>query len=50
MTEIDESGSAVSVLSSEKINNQSIPKSLVVGTLIRFKQLKKWNLVAEVYS
>jgi len=50
MTEIEESGSAVSVLSSEKISNQSIPKNLVVGTLIRFKQLKKWNLVAEVYS
>lgn len=50
MTEIDESGSAVSVLSSEKINNQGIPKTLIVGTLIRFKQLKKWNLVVEVYS
>lgn len=48
MTEIEESGSAVSVLSSEKISNQSIPKNLVVGTLIRFKQLKKWNLVAEI--
>jgi len=50
MTEIDESGSAVSVLSSEKINNQGVPKALIVGTLIRFKQLKKWNLVVEVYS
>ncbi|CAJ1977659.1 unnamed protein product [Sphenostylis stenocarpa] len=48
MTKIDESGSAVSVLSSEKINNHSIPKNLVVGTLIRFKQLKKWNLVVEI--
>lgn len=46
---IDETGSAVSVLSSEKMKNQNIPKDLVVGTLIRFKQLKKWKLVAEVY-
>lgn len=50
MTEIDEAGSAVSVLSSEKNKNQTIPKDLVVGTLIRFKQLKKWNLVVEVYA
>lgn len=50
MTEIEESGSAVSVLSSEKINNQNIPKDLLVGTLIRFKQLKKWHLVVEVYT
>lgn len=46
---IDETGSAVSVLNSEKMKNQTIPKDLIVGTLIRFKQLKKWNLVAEVY-
>lgn len=46
---IEESGSAVSVLSSEKTKNHTIPKDLVVGTLIRFKQLKKWNVVAEVY-
>ena len=49
MNLIDETGSAVSVLNSEKMKNQTIPKDLVVGTLIRFKQLKKWNLVAEVY-
>ncbi|KAG2401091.1 Pentatricopeptide repeat-containing protein [Vigna angularis] len=48
MTEIDDSGSAVSVLSSENINNQGVPKTLIVGTLIRFKQLKKWNLVVEI--
>lgn len=45
---IDETGSAVSVLNSEKMKNQTIPKDLVVGTLMRFKQLKKWNLVAEI--
>ncbi|KAL2323949.1 hypothetical protein Fmac_023007 [Flemingia macrophylla] len=48
MTQIEETGSAVSVLSSEKINNKTVPKDLVVGTLIRFKQLKKWNLVVEI--
>lgn len=30
------------------MKNKTIPKDLVVGTLIRFKQLKKWNVVAEV--
>jgi hypothetical protein len=49
MNLITETGSAVSVLSSEKKKNQTIPKDLLVGTLIRFKQLKKWNHVAEVY-
>lgn len=49
MKEIEESGSAVSVLASKKILNQTIPKDLVIGTLVRFKQLKRWNLVAEVY-
>lgn len=48
MNQIDETGSAVSVLSSEMMKNQTIPKDLVIGTLIRFKQLQKWNLVAEV--
>ncbi|WJX21593.1 hypothetical protein P8452_11002 [Trifolium repens] len=48
MNLITETGSAVSVLSSEKKKNQTIPKDLLVGTLIRFKQLKKWNHVAEI--
>ncbi|OIW12754.1 hypothetical protein TanjilG_24687 [Lupinus angustifolius] len=48
MTEIDETGSAVAVLSSEKILNKTLPKGLIVGTLMRYKQLKRWNLVAEI--
>lgn len=48
MAEIDESGSAVSVLQSRRAGSQSLPKDLVVGTLVRFKQLKKWNIVSEV--
>lgn len=48
MNEIDETGSAVSVLRNHRVENQSLPKDLVVGTLVRFKQLKKWNLVSEI--
>ena len=49
MNEIDETGSAVSVLRNQVIN-KSLPKDLIVGTLVRFKQLKKWNLVSEVFA
>lgn len=46
--EIEDTGSAVSVLKSERMKNRAISKDLVVGTLVRFKQLKKWKLVSEV--
>ena len=48
MNQIDETGSAVSVLSSEKNKNHTLPRDLVLGTLVRYKQLKRWNLVVEV--
>lgn len=48
MNEIEEADSAVSVFKSRRAKKQSLPKDLVVGTLVRFKQLKKWNLVSEV--
>lgn len=48
MTQIDETGSAVSVLSAEKLKCQTLPKDLVLGTLVRYKQLKRWNLVIEI--
>lgn len=48
MNEIEEVGSAVSVLKTRMAKNEAIPKDLVLGTLVRFKQLKKWNLVSEV--
>lgn len=48
MNEIEEVGSAVSVLKTQRAKNEAIPKDLVLGTLVRFKQLKKWNLVSEV--
>ncbi|KAK4492852.1 hypothetical protein RD792_000177 [Penstemon davidsonii] len=48
MTEIEEADSAVEVLRSRRVKNEALPKDLVVGTLVRFKQLKKWNLVGEV--
>lgn len=50
MNEIEETGSAVSVLRSQRSKNQGLPKDLVLGSLVRFKQLKKWNLVSEVWT
>lgn len=48
MKEIDESGSAVSILRSQRTKNQALPRELILGTLVRFKQLKRWNLVSEI--
>ncbi|KAL7086615.1 hypothetical protein ACP275_13G011600 [Erythranthe tilingii] len=48
MLEIEESDSATEVLKTRRVKNQPLPKDMIVGTLIRFKQLKKWNLVSEV--
>ncbi|XP_051126118.1 pentatricopeptide repeat-containing protein At3g59040 [Andrographis paniculata] len=48
MLEIEEANSATTVLKSRRVKNQALPKDLVVGTLVRFKQLKKWNLVSEI--
>ncbi|GER54013.1 pentatricopeptide repeat-containing protein [Striga asiatica] len=48
MLDIEEADSAIEVLKSRRVKNQALPKDLVVGTLVRFKQLKKWNLVSEV--
>lgn len=50
MLEIEEANSAISVLKNRRAKNQALPKDLIVGTLIRFKQLKKWNLVGEVFK
>lgn len=50
MNEIEEAGSAVSVLRTQRDKNQALPKNLVLGSLVRFKQLKKWNLVSEVWT
>jgi ribulose kinase len=49
MTEIEETGSAVSVLKRERAGKLAISRDVVIGTLVRLKQLKKWNLVSEVY-
>ncbi|CAK7331939.1 unnamed protein product [Dovyalis caffra] len=48
MKQIDDTGSAVSVLRRERIKNDALPRDLVLGTLVRFKQLKKWSLVSEI--
>lgn len=48
MQDINESGSAVQVLRSRRETSEGLPKDLVVGTLVRLKQLKKWALVSEI--
>lgn len=48
MMEIEDTGSAVTVLQNQKSKTKALPKHLIIGTLVRFKQLKKWNLVGEV--
>lgn len=48
MKQIEDSGSAVSVLRRERIKKDGLPRDLVLGTLVRFKQLKKWDLVSEI--
>lgn len=50
MKEIEEAGSAVSVLTNKRINDEDLPRDLVLGTLVRFKQLKKWKYVSEVFK
>ena len=48
MNEIEETGSAVAVLKHESLKNREIPKDVVLGTLVRFKQLRRWKIVGEV--
>ncbi|KAF3325687.1 pentatricopeptide repeat-containing protein [Carex littledalei] len=48
MTEIEQSGSAVESLRKQKNKVEVLPRELVLGTLIRFKQLKKWDIVSEI--
>ncbi|CAO2837822.1 unnamed protein product [Amaranthus hypochondriacus] len=48
MQEIDETGSAVGVLRNRRASSESLSKDHVLGTLVRLKQLKKWNLVSEI--
>ncbi|KAJ4816019.1 Pentatricopeptide repeat-containing protein [Rhynchospora pubera] len=48
MKEIETSGSAVESLRKQKNKAEVLPKDLVLGTLVRFKQLKKWDIVSEI--
>ncbi|RWW10383.1 hypothetical protein GW17_00026077 [Ensete ventricosum] len=48
MKEIEELGSAVPILKTQRAKMDALPRDLVLGTLVRFKQLKKWGLVGEV--
>ena len=49
MNEIEDTGSASTVLRRQRTNDQSLPRDLVLGTLVRFKQMKKWHHVSEVF-
>ncbi|TVU43156.1 hypothetical protein EJB05_09600 [Eragrostis curvula] len=48
MREIEESGSAVSILKTQRGRKEPLPRDVILGTLVRFKQLKKWNIVSEI--
>ncbi|PPD70052.1 hypothetical protein GOBAR_DD33068 [Gossypium barbadense] len=48
MQEIEDTGSASTVLRRQRTNDQSLSKDLVLGTLVRFKQMKKWHYVSEI--
>ncbi|KAK8485478.1 hypothetical protein V6N13_089414 [Hibiscus sabdariffa] len=48
MQEIEDTGSASTVLRRQRTDDQSLSKDLVLGTLVRFKQMKKWHYVSEI--
>ncbi|KAG2582143.1 hypothetical protein PVAP13_6KG089500 [Panicum virgatum] len=48
MREIEERGSAVSILKTQRSGKEPLPRDVILGTLMRFKQLKKWNIVSEI--
>ncbi|KAG0482736.1 hypothetical protein HPP92_010820 [Vanilla planifolia] len=48
MMEIEQLGSAVQVLRNQRTDKKALPRDLVLGTLMRFKQLKKWGIVSEI--
>ncbi|RCV29730.1 hypothetical protein SETIT_6G035900v2 [Setaria italica] len=48
MREIEEKGSAVSILKTQRSGKEPLPRDVILGTLVRFKQLKKWNIVSEI--
>ncbi|CAL5003545.1 unnamed protein product [Urochloa decumbens] len=48
MREIEEAGSAVSILKTQRSGKEPLPRDVILGTLVRFKQLKKWNIVSEI--
>ncbi|KAH0435901.1 hypothetical protein IEQ34_026524 [Dendrobium chrysotoxum] len=48
MREIEEQGCAVPILRVQRTKAQALPRDLVLGTLVRFKQLKKWGIVGEI--
>jgi hypothetical protein len=48
MKEIEQSGSAVDALRKQRYKADILPRDLILGTLVRFKQLKRWDIVSEV--
>lgn len=48
MREIEQEGSAVPILKTQRNRKEPLPRDVILGTLIRFKQLKKWNIVSEI--
>ncbi|CAD6265964.1 unnamed protein product [Miscanthus lutarioriparius] len=48
MREIEEAGSAVPILKTQRSGKGPLPRDVILGTLVRFKQLKKWSIVSEI--
>ncbi|KAF3785180.1 Pentatricopeptide repeat-containing protein [Nymphaea thermarum] len=48
MSDIEESGSAVSVLRRRRICGEDLSRDVVLGTVLRFNQMKKWEIVCEL--
>ncbi|CAN6465431.1 unnamed protein product [Victoria cruziana] len=48
MSEMEESGSPVSVLRRRRICVEYLSRDVVLGTVLRFKQMKKWDIVCEL--
>ena len=45
MKEIEDTGSASTVLRRQRTNDQSLPKDLVLGTFVRFKQMNNGTML-----
>ena len=48
MKDIETYGSAIGVLRGLRKKGEPLPRNLVLGTLVKFKKLKRWKITVEV--